>query len=545
MYHARHRKPTHRGRVRAVTVAAVTASALVAPMAVNPAASTAAVTTLAFDTLANHPGWGLSAADPAVAALVTNLRQAYTTRDVRLDPSMIAAYRVPTVEGFETFVTSQPQMFRIEPNPNLIEHTPDGDKSVDPALVLSRLISADAQGVGGLPLSGVYLEDVFTEYETLGATLASLINGVITQVIGYANDPQWIIGTLNELLDIVRNLYINGINPGLGDLIPTVDPNTLVAGAQYAVGVVLGVIDLVINSIPEPPNSNDITGLVQPYVDMIPTTDELQQQVQTYLNQVPPPPDVDPQPLVTEIQAVLAEEVDDLMTAAGLSDTDLQSVTEQIVSVLPIASAAPPPVADNVYADPTFSALPKPEKENGGNPRWTTQDTWHDCFNVHADNGYDRLVCYRIDWQQNDNSGTYNYWQFHLDAGGNSLYPRNMKRLWVEAQPNPDGNQQFDAQPIPRATYGGSDGCTTNGETFTVSSGGPVQVGYGYYWERTSCETYTPKSYSDEGHWASIWEGNEVVNDDVRRYVLAKIPVKTAQDKGVQWTLLTGQFTVR
>lgn len=60
-----------------------------------------------------------------------------------------------------------------------------------------------------------------------------------------------------------------------------------------------------------------------------------------------------------------------------------------------------------------------------------------------------------------------------------------------------------------------------------------------------TCETYRPKMYDDEGHWATIWEGNPSVNQKDSRHVLFTMPVKTAEGALPAWVRLNGQHTRR
>jgi hypothetical protein len=461
-YRGRHRQVAHgQSRMRRTSIAAAaTATALIAPIALSsPVASQAALPATALNTLANHPEWRLASSNPEVAAQITDLKQTLTERGVPFDPAKAAVYRVPTVEGFTTYVTARPETMSVRPNPLLNEHTPEGDKPADPAVVLSRLVDAETEGF--TPTVTIYM---LLERFDLGSLSTADLMALVDQI-------KDIIGT------------------------PTVgDPNE-------AIG--------------------DVSALLEP----IGAPEHLLSRL-------------------SEIQQVVTAAVDVLLKAAGLPDSDHLVLSALVTEVVPLAVAAPPDVLGNIMANPNLPDGTREEDDGGSSASWSTRNK--DCFRVQTE-AFDRWVCWRIDGQDKDNDSSRNFWQLHTDVSGHSSYRRFMEKMWVEARPAPSGasNQRFDAIPQPSADYGSSEGCTTSGREFSIASGSPVQTGIGYYWERTACEFYEAKSYNDEGHWASVWWGNEWVKYDVQRAVMLKVPVKTPYDKGVSWELLTGQSTRR
>lgn len=424
-YRGRHRQVAHqRWSRRTGTVATIVCSALIAPLTFSgPVASEA--DTRAQDTLANHAEWLLSAAHPAVAAQIAELKAALTKRGVPY--TVVSAYRVPTVEGFTTFVTANPQTMVVRPNPELLERTPEGTTPVPPAEVMARLVESAPAGITD-DLGSIYVQ---------------------------TDDISRTLDVLADLARTVVDRVLDNVNPSVPD------PDALVTELRE-------------------------------------TTD----------------------PVVTEVL-----------------DAELSAIVTEVV---PFAAAAPPGPSE-IMANPNLPNGARDDND-GRSATWSTRNK--DCYNV-ASEAFSRVVCWRIDGQDKDSDSNRNFWQFHIDASGKSVGYRSMNRMWMEARPSPQGatNQAWDALPKPSAQYGGSEGCSTSGDTFTIASGAPVQVGFGWYWERTSCENYYPKSYGDDGHWASVWEGNPNVKPEVHRAVMLKVPVKTPPDKGVMWELLTGQRT--
>ena len=489
---------------RMAAVAAITVSALVAPLAFSgPVASQAAVTTAA-DTLANHPEWRLASSNPEVAARIAGLKQTLTERGISFDPAKVSVYRVPTVEGWTSFTTAQPESMSVRPNPLLNEHTPEGDKPVEPALVLTRLIdplsapSANG-GVGSIP--SVYI------WTSLQNTLW-----------GTVNDP------------------------------PTVDPLTLAQTIQTLLAPYVDDAERTVDSL------GKTVASLQRLVEQVQLTAEMWkseaeriagQALIDVMTALEPLLSVNPMEKVAEVYAIAGEAVDALLTAAGLPDRDHLVLSALVTEVVPLATAAAPNVPDTIMANPNLPDGAR-EDHDGSGAHWTVPEGASNCFEVSTD-AFWRNVCWRIERQEKDNDSSKNFWQFHLDASGKSI-GRYMDRMWVEARPGPRGatNQSWDRLALPSAEFGGSEGCTTQGNEFSIGSGAPVQVGFSYYWERTTCENYSPKSYEgDPGHWASIWTGNPMIEPGRHRAVMVKTPVKTPSDKGVSWEILTGQSTRR
>jgi hypothetical protein len=86
--------------------------------------------------------------------------------------------------------------------------------------------------------------------------------------------------------------------------------------------------------------------------------------------------------------------------------------------------------------------------------------------------------------------------------------------------------------------------CRTEQFTLSVTAGSPP-LGLSVSWIRTTCETYTPKLYNDQGHDASIWKGNPDVGQDEFRHVKLLMPVRSDAGELPIWDLLTGQHTTR
>lgn len=132
-YHGRHRAaPPPRHRLRSSgAVTAVATTALLAPIVtVAPHASHAVAAPAAVDTLVNHPEWRLPPTDPTAAEQIASLRRTLRERDVPFNDAIIGAYRVPTVDGWTTYVTARPELMQVRSNAGLTERTPEGVRTV-------------------------------------------------------------------------------------------------------------------------------------------------------------------------------------------------------------------------------------------------------------------------------------------------------------------------------------------------------------------------------------------------------------------------------
>lgn len=238
----------------------------------------------------------------------------------------------------------------------------------------------------------------------------------------------------------------------------------------------------------------------------------------------------------------------------------LNPVDVDVWEVLPLGATAP--VVDTTQAADEAAgvlallppvAAPAQDGEGAARGKWGKNNS--DCYGVSgpanqsdANKRYIRTVCWEIDFQNADSNKTDSFWQFELEAQGNSLNGTKMQRMWVEGMPqaNHTAPMKFDGVPVPQSTYSPSESCNTGHETFSLKSGEPVEVGWEWTWDRVSCETYGPKIYSDQGHYASIWTGNPDVSAGTVRYVKLAMPVRSkTKDGGLAWSLLTGQETVR
>jgi hypothetical protein len=166
-----------------------------------------------------------------------------------------------------------------------------------------------------------------------------------------------------------------------------------------------------------------------------------------------------------------------------------------------------------------------------------------DC-DIYSTKGFARTQCFEITQQAGDADPGRAFWQYTAEASGHSKGGRKMDRMWVERRPA-DGSprQEFDGIPEPKEARNRADNCVQVSEGITISSGQPVEVGWSHSWNRMTCETYRPKMYDDEGHWATIWEGNRDVGQKDIRHVLLTMPVKTAEGALPAWIRLNGQHT--
>jgi hypothetical protein len=237
----------------------------------------------------------------------------------------------------------------------------------------------------------------------------------------------------------------------------------------------------------------------------------------------------------------------------------LNPVDADVWEVLPLGATAPA-VDTTQAADEVAGVLallpPIAEPAQGGED--AARGTWgknnSDCYTVYgpkdqsdANKRYLRTVCWEIDFQNADSNKTDSFWQFELEANGNSLHGTKMQRMWVEGVPqaNHTAPMTFDGISVPQSTDERRDPCNTSHTSFSLKSGEPLEIGSEWTWDKVSCETYGPKLYADEGHYATIWTGNPDVPSETVRYVKLAMPVRTkTKDGGVVWSLLTGQATV-
>lgn len=476
----RRRTSTARWLRRSAIVSVVAAGSVAAPLAVTaPVVAQAAVTSP--DTLAAHPGWARSAVDPAVAPLVADLAARLTARGVPY--TRIAAYRVPTVDGFVTYVTDRPQTFTVRPNPDLFVHTPDGAARSTGSAVVSR-----------------YIEDAVHVAQEVGTDVGE--------------SPARVEQTLSLML---VDRIVNSVNkPPTPDVGPWID---------YALAA------------------------LAPYVDSI----------GSLLDQAMLTADM----WAGEASRLVADALQQALTA--LNDLDADREAGAIVDVVPLAIGALPvntgtaatiplsqPVAQPV--DPVLAVAPPIQALYGNarddKPEWNRNND--DCYLVSSKAWY-RQVCWNIDNQINDDSADYTYWQFNLEGSSYPKQSRGMLRTWVEGRPQQAAAaQRFDGRlPEPNQEIGGQSGCSDQTRSLTMSGGSPIQVGYGYSFSYTTCETYTPRGYDDAGHWANIWNYNSSRDPDGMgahsggtvhmRNVAFTMGVKTkAADGGPVWDLLTG-----
>ncbi len=556
-YAGRHRQVApQRRRTRRSRAAAVMAGALIAPLMFNPTPAQAAVTTAKFDSLANHPEWRLSANDPAVASRIASLKATLTQRGVAYDPAAVGAYRVPTVEGFTTYVTASPQTMTVRPNPQLLARTPEGTTPVDPAVVLTRLIAPEAEGSGGVGLPALPSATIFyrvyndawyelsrygidqSDVDALLTTLSTLVRDAVEGDARAAMDQakaqltsglllveQTAAEKLQQVVDIVYSLPIKDV---------------IIDRVLEAVGPAVQTVDALNQFVIDYISALDVLAELDKALDQVPVEEEkvvaFAQAALDKLKQESLP--TDPYAALERIEDAVARNLDPLLRSSGLPSSRDLHLAGMIIEVVPLVAAAPSDPYDDIMVNPN---VPGARDDDGENATWSHRNS--DCFRIVSE-WFDRRVCWRIDGQSRDSNPENNYWQLHTDVSGHSI-GRNMSRLWVEARPTPHGasNQNFDAMPVPNADFGGSEGCETRATEFSIASGAPVQFGLAWTWERTTCEKYAPKTYDDDGHWASIWSGNNVVDDHVQRYVMLKVPVRTPYTKGVGWELLTGQHT--
>ena len=168
-----------------------------------------------------------------------------------------------------------------------------------------------------------------------------------------------------------------------------------------------------------------------------------------------------------------------------------------------------------------------------------------DC-DIYSTEGFARTQCFEINRQAGDTDAGRTFWQYTAEATGHSKGGRKMDRIWIERKPaETSAAQQFDGIPEPKEARNKADNCVQETEGISIQSGAPVQIGFSKNWSRMTCETYRPKMYDDEGHWATIWEGNPTVSEKDSRHVLFTMPVKTAEGALPDWVRLNGQHTRR
>jgi hypothetical protein len=229
-----------------------------------------------------------------------------------------------------------------------------------------------------------------------------------------------------------------------------------------------------------------------------------------------------------------------------------------VYEVLPLGASAPAVDTTQVFdeANAVVAQVPivvAPQQGDGGPARGTWGKNNSNCYSVYgptdqsdANKRYIRTVCWEIDFQNADSNKTDSFWQFELEAQGNSVHQTKMERMWVEGVPqsNHSAAMKFDGVAKPQSTNSRTEPCNTGSESLSIGSGEPVNVGYTWTWDKISCETYGPKIYSDQGHYATVWTGNPKVNSGEVRYVKFAMPVRTkTKDGGPVWSLLTGQAT--
>lgn len=168
-----------------------------------------------------------------------------------------------------------------------------------------------------------------------------------------------------------------------------------------------------------------------------------------------------------------------------------------------------------------------------------------DC-DIYSTKGFARTQCFEINRQAGDTDPRRTFWQYTVEATGHSKGGRKMDRMWVERKPSAaSARQEFDGIPEPKEARNKADRCVQETEGIAIGSGAPVQIGFSKSWTRMTCETYRPKMYEDEGHWATIWEGDPSVSEKDSRHVMFTMPVKTAEGALPAWVRLNGQHTRR
>lgn len=582
-YRGRHRVARPQSRLRAATVVAVTTGALIAPVAFSGPVSSQAVTgAAAVDTLANHPEWLLSASDPVVARQIGDLKRVLTDHGQTYDT--ITAYRVPTTDGFVTYVTTAPQTMTVQRNPGLIERTPDGAAVLDLDTVLARLLDADGEGAG--PGGGVDIPSIYLINEAM-ADVGDTIDDVVVPSLRWltytiqnlvesaVGDPDVLIGqlqaTVNAAIVSTQTLAAELLQDALEILgtLPTSDE--LVQAVLDAAGPAVESVTALQQAVLAAVEALDLLGQLDELVRQVPTDPHaLIAQVQALVEQLTAPlPPIDPLTLLLEVQRIATQQADALLTAAGLPPVDELDPAALVYEVVPLATASLPVNSGSTVTDPLAHPVAEPvdagagvvpevqavyEQPDEDKPQWNRNND--DCYLAES-NAWWRYNCWNIDNQIYDDSSDSTYWQFNLEASSYPKQKRGMLSLWVEGVPR-DGNatQKFDGNlPEPNQEVGGTEGCASSTDSISFAGGKPVQLGLSYSYSITTCETYTPRGYSDQGHWANKWNRNPArdeygvgygQNGTHMRNVAFTMGVKTkATDGGVGWMLLTGTRTTK
>lgn len=170
---------------------------------------------------------------------------------------------------------------------------------------------------------------------------------------------------------------------------------------------------------------------------------------------------------------------------------------------------------------------------------WRLED--EECFRVSKE-WFARWVCWQLDKQEDDNPAR-THWQYEQETSGSAKKGWKMKRLWVEGKPAPDTiPMRFDGIPEPKDSIPKQDRCKTETRSVSlqIASGSPVSFGSSHSWDKTTCEEYEVKHYDDHGHWATIWKGEPVKNDQARNVVFV-MPVSTNEGARPTWEAWSGQ----
>lgn len=543
-YQARHRRQATsdgRGLRRTGMVAALAATALIAPLAVSgPVASQAAVTPTPYDTLLNHPEWRRSPADPHIATLVADLKSTYAEHGIASDPAMIAAYRAPTVEGFVTYVTTHPETFTVRPNPGLIKHMPDGDTAVAATEALYRLLEPPT----GLPSSGVGIpadflyallfDHVWGADDLPAAGLHALAQYGGDHLMRLGQDAGPLVAQVFALIDAAKDDPVH-----VGTEI-AVNPQRLVDQALLTAGAWRAEAER---------QAAAVVGSTGPLVEQVTLTlnawrAEAEHQVNVVVEQaLTALNELDPERDAATVVDVVPMAAGSLPVNTGTAATSplAQPVTEPLDAGLGVVPA--PQVAD------AYQAYELRTRDEETKPAWNRNN--EDCF-LSDNNAWWRRGCWTIDNQINDDTADKTYWQFQLKASSYPKQKRGMFHVWVEGVPMQDYSaQRFDGTlPIPDQAVGGESGCASGTQSLSLSGGKPVQVGYSYSYSITTCETYTPKGYSDEGHWSNKWHFNPDRNsngvgygssDTDMRSVGFNMGIKTSSSAAkVGWTMPSG-----
>lgn len=555
MYHARHRKTSSRGRLRAMTVAlALGASTLAAPVAAPVVSAHAALSpSPAIDLSQFLVVDGRSRYAGEIAGLIDRARSQHVT----MNAAAINVYAVPTVEGVTHFITDQPAKFRVTPNPARTMTVP-GDSAAE------YQGPGEVTAVGGGRLTVHMPVDATTELMTSCADVMRIATQLYHSVNGVAGLLQdgWAGNCGNP------NPPTASPSPITIDVLPrpvTLDVNKVIGLLQALRQAVSDMADNVVAYV----KPGAITGLpgagtALAYLDWLKAQiDPLIQKVIDSVN-VPPPA----QPLVDQIEA-LVNSID----PSRLNDIDPELMVAQTFDVVPLAAIMKPVNStDSLTAQPgwqTGNALsggalgtttPTAQAADGirgkaddEKPEWIHSPDNEACFDS-ITNAWWRKDCWAGDYQAYDGSSDYSFYQLRLEGSSYPKEGRGMKRLWVEAAPHTSSTQWFDGGklPVPNADLGGQDNCATTSQSISYSGGSPIQVGFSQSLSYETCELYRPKGYDDDGHWAHTWyfnrdrDPNGVHQTDPdapapMRHVAFTMGVRTkATDNSPAWELRTG-----